>query len=420
MTVRVPASAHDIVRAAVEAAAREHSGRILALLIRDLRDFHFAEDCLQDALESAVIHWRRSGLPGSTAAWLLQAARRKAIDRIRRAHNFERLADEYALMLELDQMSHEYDEPELIADERLRLIFTCCHPALDEKTRIVLTLRTLCGLSTTEIARAFLDSPDAMARRLVRARQKIRKAGIGFELPREQMWPDRLGSILSVIYLVFNEGYAATSGQQTLRIDLCEEAIRLARMMMQLQPEQAEVEGLLALMLFNHSRRGARALSTERLIPLERQDRSHWDHALIAEASALIERALNRRRPGVYQLQAAIRAIHAEASSHGETRWHEIVLIYDGMHALSANPVYLLNRAVALSYAAEAQVALDALAPLTDELESYQPFHATRADFLRRLGQNAESRAAYARAISLSNNDSERLFLESRMALVMQ
>ncbi len=400
---------------AVAAATREHSGRLLALLVRDLRDFHLAEDCLQDALESAVAHWSRNGLPTSVPAWLLQAARRKAIDRIRRMRNFERLTEQYALLLELDQSTDEIDEAEIIADERLRLIFICCHPALDEKTRIVLTLRTLCGLSTNEIARAFLDSPDAMAQRLVRARHKIKNAAIAFELPRYEMWPDRVSSILSVIYLVFNEGYAASTGQQPLRTDLCDEAIRLARMMEQLQPGQAEIEGLLALMLLNHSRRAGRSSTTERLISLERQDRRLWDQTLIAEANSLLARALNRHRPGVYQLQAAISAVHARAASHEETRWHEIVLIYDGMHALSANPVYLLNRAVALSYAEAPQVALDALAPLERQLIGYQPFHAAKADFLRRLGRSAEARSAYARAIVLSGNDSERAFLEGRM-----
>lgn len=404
-------------REAVAVAARELSGRLLALLIRDLRDFHFAEDCLQDALESAVIHWSRSGLPASPQAWLLQTARRKAIDRIRRRRNFDRLSNEYGLLLELDQSSEEGDEPHIIPDERLRLIFICCHPALDEKTRIVLTLRTLCGLTTTEIARAYLDSPEAMAQRLVRARHKIKNAAIPFELPRDEMWPDRLSSILSVIYLVFNEGYSASTGEHPLRADLCEEAIRLARMMLLLQPMEAEIEGLLALMLLNHSRRLARSSAAESLIPLERQDRQLWDRALITEATKLLERALNRHRPGVYQLQAAISAIHSEAASHNETRWHEIVLLYDGLHAMSTNPVYLLNRAVALSYAESPQTALDALTTIALPLSEYQPFYAAQADFLRRLGRKVESNLAYNRAIALSNNDSEREFLALRIAL---
>ena len=254
-----------------------------------------------------------------------------------------------------------------------------------------------------------------MAQRLVRARRKIKNAAITFELPRDEMWPDRVSSILSVIYLVFNEGYAASTGQQPLRTDLCDEAIRLARMMVQLQPGQAEIEGLLALTLLNHSRRAGRSSTTDHLIPLERQDRRLWDQTLIAEANSLLARAFNRHRPGVYQLQAAISAAHARATSHEETRWHEIVLIYDGMHALSANPVYLLNRAVALSYAEAPQVALDALAPLERQLIDYQPFQATKADFRRRLGRSAKARSAYARAIALSGNDSERAFLEGRM-----
>ncbi|HMS27932.1 MAG TPA: RNA polymerase sigma factor [Burkholderiaceae bacterium] len=399
---------------AVNSAAREHSGRLLALLIRDLKDFHLAQDCLQDALESAVVHWSRNGLPNSTQAWLLQTARRKAIDRIRRTRNFERLSEQYALLLELDQSTQENDEPEVIPDERLRLIFICCHPALDQKTRIVLTLRTLCGLTTTEIARAFLDTPDAMAQRLVRARHKIKNAGIPFELPHQDMWAERLGSVLTVIYLVFNEGYSATSGQHTLRSDLCEEAIRLARMMLQLKPDEAEIEGLLALMLLNHARRLGRSTADDAMIPLDQQNRQLWDHAQIKMAIELLVRALNRHQPGVYQLQAAISAIHAEAESHEATRWHEIVLLYDGMHALSANPVYLLNRAVALSYAESPQAALDALTPLANILNNYQPFYAAQADILRRLGLNAEANLAYSHAIALSQNAIERTFLQGR------
>ena len=257
----------------------------------------------------------------------------------------------------------------MIPDERLRLIFICCHPAIDEKTRIVLTLRTLCGLTTIEIARAFLDTPDAMAQRLVRARHKIKKAGIPYELPREDMWAERLQSVLSVIYLVFNEGYAATSGQHVLRYELCEEAIRLGRMMLHLKPDEAEIEGLLALMLLNHARRNGRATADDDLIPLGRTKSAVvGPETQISEATDLLVTALKRQQPGVYQLQAAISAIHAESPSHAATPWHEIVLLYDGLHALSNNPVYLLNRAVALSYAQSPQAALDALTPLANTL----------------------------------------------------
>ena len=415
----MPASPSELqAHAAVAHAAREHSGRLLALLIRDLRDFHLAQDCLQDALESAVVHWSRNSLPHSPEAWLLQTARRKAIDRIRRMCNFERLSDEYARLLELDQSTQEQEEPEVIPDERLRLIFICCHPAIDEKTRIVLTLRTLCGLTTTEIARAFLDTPDAMAQRLVRARHKIKKAGIPYELPREDMWAERLQSVLSVIYLVFNEGYAATSGQHVLRHELCEEAIRLGRMMLHLKPGEAEIEGLLALMLLNHARRKGRATADDDLIPLDQQNRQLWDQAQIKEATDLLVTALKRQQPGVYQLQAAISAIHAESTSHAATHWHEIVLLYDGLHAMSNNPVYLLNRAVALSYAQSPEAALDALTPLVNTLGDYQPFYAAQADVLRRLGRIVEAKQAYQRAITLSHNNSERAFLQSRLAML--
>jgi RNA polymerase sigma-70 factor, ECF subfamily len=402
-------------RQVVELAAREHFGRLLAVLIRDLRDFQLAEDCLQDALESAFIHWSRSGPPSSPPAWLLQTARRKAIDRIRRMKNFEKKAVEYGYLIEMDQDAAGEDAP-AIPDERLRLIFTCCHPALDQKTRVALTLRTLCGLTTTEIARAFVDKEDAMAQRLVRARHKIDKAGIPYEVPEPDAWDGRLSSVLSVIYLVFNEGYSATSGQQLLRADLCNEAIRLARLLMLLRPGEPEIEGLTALMLLNHSRRAARLARDGAFVPLEFHDRKLWDRAQIGEGMALLEGALVRGRPGIYQLQAAISAVHAEAASHEGTRWAEIALLYERLHALSPNPVFLLNRAVALSFRGNPQAGLDALIELRESLGAYQPFHAARADFLRRLGRGDEAREAYQAAISLSGNAEERAFLAGRLA----
>ena len=408
----------DAARQAVELAAREHFGRLLAVLIKDLRDFQLAEDCLQDALESAFVHWSRSGLPSSAPAWLLQTARRKAIDRIRRMKNFDKKALEYGYLIELDQDAAAEDAA-AIPDERLRLILTCCHPALDQKTSVALTLRTLCGLTTTEIARAFVDGEDAMAQRLVRARHKIDRAGIPYEAPEPDAWDERLGSVLAVIYLVFNEGYAATSGQQLLRTDLCDEAIRLARLLMLLRPGEPEIEGLAALMLLNHSRRAARLAKDGAFVPLEFHDRWLWDRAQAAEGIALLDGALARRRPGIYQLQAAISAVHAEAASHEGTRWPEIALLYERLHALSPNPVFLLNRAVALSYPGSPQAGLDALRALQSGLETYQPFHAAQADFLRRLGRVEDARGAYETAIYLSGNAEERAFLEGRRRNLM-
>ena len=339
---------------------------------------------------------------------------------MRRARNFDRKAEEYGLLIELDQQTVDSEAPAAIPDERLRLIFTCCHPALDGKTRVALTLRTLCGLTTREIARAFLDSETAMAQRLVRARHKITKAGIPFEIPEPDHWGARLTSVLSVIYLTFNEGYSATAGSELLRHDLCLEAIRMGRLMLELLPGNADCEGLLALMLLNHSRSGARPDGEGGMIALEHQDRAKWNRQEIAEGCALLDSALARGMGGVFHLQAAISALHAQAPSHAATGWREIVLLYEGLHRLTPNPVYLLNRAVALSYASGAEEALAALAPLEAELGAYQPFHAAKADFLRRTARIGAARQSYQRAIALSANESERRFLESRLAALDQ
>ncbi len=403
-------------RNSVAAVARDQSGRLLSVLIRDLGDFQLAEDCLQEALESALVHWDRNGEPASPAAWLLQTARRKAIDRIRRSQNFQRKAQEYGHLIALDQATHHEPDDTSIPDERLRLILTCCHPALDQKTSVALTLRTLCGLTTIEIARAFLDSDEAMQQRLVRARHKISKAKIPFEIPGSEAWPTRLSAVLSVIYLVYNEGYAATHGDQQLRTDLCQEAIRLGRIMVHLCPHEPEAEGLLALMLLNHGRAQARTDLDGAFIPLDQQDRALWDRNLIAEGTDRLGHALNHRRAGPYQMQAAISALHADAPDPAQTDWHQIQLIYDGLHALSANPVFLLNRAVAMSYAEGPAPALAALEPLSVLLETYQPFHAALADLLRRLERRTEAEIAYRRAIALSQNQGEITFLRKRLS----
>jgi len=399
----------------IDRLVRLDGGRLLSCLIANLRDFQLAEDSLQDALESALTHWSRNGLPRSPSAWLMRAARRKAIDRIRRAANFRSKSGELAALIALDNNEpFPPVEEEPIPDERLKLIFTCCHPALDRNTSVALTLRSICGLKTEEIARAFVVGVASMAQRLVRARHKISRAGIPYEVPGPEGWSERLDAVLAVIYLIFNEGYAASS-QQHLRIDLCEEAIRLCRILTALRPHEPEIEGLLALMLLHHSRSGTRLGEGGEIVPLESQDRARWDGLLIAEGTSLLETALRRRRPGPYQLQAAIVALHAEAPSFAETDWRQIVLIYDTLIAVQPNPVFELNRIVALSYAEGPAAALARLAAIADTLGAYQPYHAVKADILARLGNRELAREAYEAAIRLSGTDAERLFLTDRM-----
>ena len=408
-------------QAAVDEIARivhDDWGRLLAASIRVLGDFQLAEDSLQDAIESAVVHWRRGGVPASPAGWLLQTARRKAIDRIRRDRSFAAKQDDYRHLLELDQAAMAAGDDEEIPDERLRLVFTCCHPAIDRKSRIALTLRTLGGLTTGEIARAFLDGHEAMAQRLVRAKRKIRDAAIPYEVPGPESWAERLDAVLHVIYLIYNEGYTATAGSDYTRPGLCEEAIRLARAMNRLRPDEPEIEGLLALLLLHDSRRLARQDRSGNMIPLEHQNRALWDRSMIAEGDALVSRALSRRRPGPFQLQAAISAVHAQAESHGETGWDEIVLLYDELGRYAPSPVVTLNQAVALSYERSPQAALGLLAEIGDGLRDYQPYHACRADILARAGETDAAVAAYESAIALSANESESAFLRRRLDML--
>ncbi len=400
--------------AAIEAAVREEWGRLLSALIAHLGDFQLAEDCLQDALESALVHWQRNGLPQNRRAWLLQTARRKAIDRIRRDINFRKKQAEYGQLIELDNAEQDGD-PNSIPDERLRLIFTCCHPAIDEKIRVALTLHTMGGLTTREIARAFLVSEDAMAQRLARAKRKIKKALIPYEVPDDDAWPERLESVLQVLYFIFNEGYAATAGDVQVRTDLCDEAIHLTRVVQALRPEEPEIAGLLALMLLHDSRRSARSDGDGPIILLDRQDRSMWDHDKIAEGIALIERTLAKGRPGPYQIQAAISAVHAEAGRFGDTDWRQIALLYDALYKLQPNPVVALNRLVAVSYADGPHGALPELESLQDALQNYQPYYVTKADLLRRAGRTGDAQAAYGRAIELTSHPKEKAFLQSRL-----
>ncbi len=397
----------------IETVMRADGGRLLASLIGQLRDFQLAEDCLQDAVTAAIELWPTSGIPASPQGWLLQVARRKALDRLRRAANFKTKQAEYAALLQLDHQST--DESDSFPDDRLRLIFTCCHPALDETTRIALTLRTLGGLTTTEIARAFLIGEDAMAQRLVRAKHKIIKAGIRYEVPAPPDWPPRFESVLNVIYLIFNEGYASRA-EPYVRDDLMQEAMRLARMILRLRPHEAEAEGLLALMLLHHGRVPARVNNAGETVPLDEQDRSLWNFDETKAGLALVETALRRGAAGPFQLQAAISAVHAEAPVFAATDWKQIVLLYGELIRHKPNPVIEINRIAALSHAEGPDFALQLLLQWQEQLQSYQPFHAVKADVLRRLN-SAEAIAAYDHALSLTRNPQERAFLLRRRNL---
>lgn len=389
---------------------RSDWGRLLSVLIRELRDFALAEDCLSEAFERAMVHWQR-GLPRNPQGWLLQVARRRAIDRIRRAKNFDAKRADLTQLIEQDAQSS--GQPHDIPDERLRLIFTACHPALDQKSRVALTLRTLCGLTTNEIARAFLDKDAAMGQRLSRAKTKIAKAGIPYQVPGPEDWEDRLHSVLAVIYLIFNEGYSASSGESQVRHDLCNEAIFLAHQLDQLRPETPEIMGLLALMQLNHARNPAR-LSPEGLsVPLSEQNRNLWDTSLAQDGLRQIQTALRLGQPGPFQLQAAISAVHIEAPSFEETNWTEITLIYNRLMEIAPSRVVELNRAVAISFAISPEKGLSAL---PENMENYQSFHAARADMLRRSGKLVQARQAYETAISMTTNAADRTFLKTRKA----
>ena len=386
----------------------EDRGRILAALITRFCDFDLAEEALSDAAESALIHWARSGVPESPRAWLMVVARRKALDRLRRIRREGQGAPALALLAE----ERADAESEDIPDERLRLIFTCCHPALAPKSRVALTLRCLGGLTTAEIARAFLDAEPAMGQRLSRAKAKIARAGIPYAVPGPAEWAERLGSVLAVIYLIFNEGYAVTEGEIPVRKDLCTEAIYLARLLDRLRPDEPETLGLLALMLLTDARRAARLGPDGALVPLDRQDRALWDRARIAEGEALIERALARRAPGPFQIKAAIAALNtAETIDRAQ-----VFLLYDSLLRFEPTPVVRLNRAVALAETGEAAAALALTEALGPELDAYQPFHAARAELLVRTGQGARAAAAYRAAIALSATRGERNFLGARLA----
>ena len=398
--------------AQIETTFREEHGRVLAALISQLGDFTLAEDALQDALVNALERWAIDGVPRNPGAWLMTAAKRRAIDRLRRAATQER----HAVILD---DSAEQDEPEMddsLPDDRLKLMFTCCHPALALEAQVALTLHTLGGLSTPEVARAFLVSESTMAQRLARARKKIRDAGIPYRVPPADLLPERLQALLAVIYLIFNEGYVATNSDTLTRHDFCGEAIRLGRVLIALMPQSAEARGLLALMLLHDSRREARLNAAGELILLDEQDRARWDQEKIREGIAILDRALTLNEPGPYQVQAAISALHAEVPIAEATDWRQIAALYDTLTRMRPSMVVEVNRAVAVAMAYGASVGLQMLLNLEDQADGYYPYHAARADLLRRTNQREAAAEAYERALALCNNRTERHYLQRRLA----
>jgi RNA polymerase sigma factor (sigma-70 family) len=399
-------AAPDLAARLLEQALRADRGRILSALIARVRDFQLAEDALQDAAASALIHWSRGDLPTRPEAWLIRVAFRKAIDRLRRLTR-DAAQSQALSVLARDEAE---EDPEVIADDRLRLIFTCCHPALEPKSRVALTLRTIAGLTTAEIARAFLDAEPTMAQRLTRAKARISAAGIPFAVPGPEDWADRLHSVLAVVYLIFNAGYTAGPAEPR---DLCAEAIFLARLIADLRPDEPEVEGILALMLITHARRGARVDGAGATVALGDQNRAQWDHGAIDEGLRLIDTALSRRAPGPYQIKAAIAACHVAASGPD---WPQIALLYESLYRIEPTPVVQLNRAVALAEAGALDTALDILTQLATALDGYQPFHAACAEYSTRKKDFAAARTHYDRAIALAGSAADAAFLTRKRA----
>jgi RNA polymerase sigma-70 factor (ECF subfamily) len=431
MSERSPEQIRDQIRELLDSLYRVESGRILATLIRLLGDFDLAEEAMHEAFAAALSLWPKSGAPGNPRPWLISTARFKAIDTLRRRARLERITldaseDEQVRHIEAQSSSAEISsDDDFLEDDRLRLIFTCCHPSLAPEARVALTLREVCGLTTEEIAKAFLTTPRTLAQRIVRAKAKIREERIPYEVPTAQELPERLDAVLQVIYLVFNEGYSAAAGAEVTRAELTREAIRLGRLLMELRPEP-EVTGLLALMLLHESRRAARTSPTGELILLENQDRALWNKEQIAEGVALLENALKSqqksRRFGPYTLQAAIAAVHAEAESVARTDWRQIVALYDQLVRIQPSPVVQLNRAVAIAMCegpeaglAHIDAVLEPSSGKQGELANYYLAHSARADMYRRLGRRAEARASYEKALALTQQEPERQFLQERI-----
>jgi RNA polymerase sigma-70 factor, ECF subfamily len=404
--------------AAAEATFRRERAAVLAGLIRQLGDFQLAEDAVQDAFAAAVVAWERDGVPSNPGAWITVTARRRAIDRLRRDRALADRIERLQLIADREAAAEEEPTPSSVADDRLRLIFTCCHPALAMDARVALTLRSLGGLTTAEIARAFLVAESTMAQRLVRAKRKIAAARIPYRIPPDEELADRLAGVLAVVYLVFNEGWAGSGGDRLVRGELCAEAIRLGRLLHRLMPDDPEVAGLLALMLLHDSRRDARVDGHGELVPLDEQDRSRWDRGRIREGERLLESALRRRRPGPYQLQAAIAALHATAPSAADTDYAQIAALYGELARRVPSPVVAVNRAVAVGRACGPGAGLSVLEPLlrSGALDGYAPLHAAHGDLLDRAGDAAAAADAYARAATHADNAVARAELNRRAA----